>query len=207
MRKIARNGRVLLKMINDLLKLSRLEARRLSLDASEVAISEVLQHARDQIAQLNRDERLQVGWHVDAELPSLFTDAVKLEEIFHNLIGNAFKFTLAGRIDISVRNHPERRRVEFSVADTGIGIDPTNLDRIFETFEQIKVAGKSKNDGVGLGLSIVKKYLELMQGGICAESATGKGSKFTFWLPYQVSLAAIDAAPPTHALTFQARNG
>ncbi|HEX2229902.1 MAG TPA: GAF domain-containing protein [Candidatus Binatia bacterium] len=207
MRKIARNGRVLLKMINDLLKLSRLEARRLSLDASEVAISEVLQHVRDQIAQLNRDERLQVGWHVDAHLPSLFTDAVKLEEIFHNLIGNAFKFTPAGRIDISVRNHPERRRVEFSVADTGIGIDPTNLDRIFETFEQIKTAGKSKNDGVGLGLSIVKKYLELMQGDICAESAPGKGSKFTFWLPYQVSLAAIDAAPPSQALTFQARNG
>jgi signal transduction histidine kinase len=188
MRKIARNGHVLLKMINDLLKLSRLEAKRLVLEPSQVDISEVLQHARDQIAQLNRDEHLEIRWHIDQDLPRLFTDAVKLEEILQNLIGNGFKFTAAGRIDIAVCNQPERQRVEFSVADTGIGIDPNDLDRVFEKFEQIKSAGRSKNDGVGLGLSIVKKYLELMQGGIRVESARGKGSRFIFWLPYTVGL-------------------
>jgi signal transduction histidine kinase len=207
MRKIARNGRVLLKMINDLLKLSRLEAKRLALEPSQVEILEVLQHARDQVAQLNRDERLEVGWDIDRVLPPLITDAVKLEEILHNLIGNAFKFTAAGRINISVRNQAERGRVEFSVMDTGIGIEPSNLDRIFEKFEQIKSADKSKNDGVGLGLSIVKKYLELMHGGIRVESASGKGSKFIFWLPHAVKLAGNDAAPQAEALTFGAGNG
>ena len=206
MRKIARNGHILLKMINDLLKLSRLEAKRLALEPSQVDIPEVFQHARDQVAQLNRDEHLEIGWHVDEGLPRIFTDPVKLEEILHNLIGNAFKFTAAGRIDISAHNQPERRSVEFSVTDTGIGIDANNLDRVFEKFEQIKTPGKSKNDGVGLGLSIVKKYLELMQGEIRVESARGKGSRFIFWLPYSVSLPSADTLPKAKHLTSQACN-
>jgi signal transduction histidine kinase len=207
MRKIAHNGHVLLKMINDLLKLSRLEAKRLALEPAEVEVGEVLQHARDQVAQLNRDHHLEIGWHVEADLPKLFTDPVKLVEIVQNLIGNAFKFTTGGRIDIAVRNQPEHQRVEFSVADTGIGIDAGNLNRVFEKFEQINSPGKSKNDGVGLGLSIVKKYLEIMQGGIRIESVCGQGSKFIFWLPYAVSIPSEDASPQPKALTSQARNG
>ena len=206
MRKIARNGHVLLKMINDLLKLSRLEAKRMALEPAEVDITEVLQHGRDHVAQLNPNNQLEIGWHVDDGLPRLFTDPVKFEEVLHNLIGNAFKFTTAGRIDISARHRPELQRVEFSVADTGIGIDAHDLDRIFEKFEQVKSPGKSKNDGVGLGLSIVKKNLELMQGGVRVESAPGKGSRFTFWLPYSVEFPPTDATPQPEALTSQARN-
>jgi signal transduction histidine kinase len=206
MRKIARNGHVLLKMINDLLKLSRLEAKRVTLEPSQVDISEVLQHARDQIAQLNRDQALEIRWRIDEDLPKLFTDAGKLEEIFHNLIGNAFKFTASGVIEISALNQPERQRVEFSVSDTGIGIDRNDLHRVFEKFEQIKRPGKSKNDGVGLGLSIVKKYLELMEGGIDVESELGKGSRFVFWLPYAITLPADEVTPQAKALTYQALN-
>ena len=206
MRKIARNGHVLLKMINDLLKLSRLEAKRVALEPAQVDIAEVLQHARDQVMQLNRDDHLEIGWHVDEGLPAIFTDPVKFEEILHNLIDNAFKFTPAGRIDISARNAPERERVKFSVADTGIGIEPDNLERVFEKFEQVKGPGKGKNDGVGLGLSIVKKYLDLMQGGIRVESAQGKGSRFIFWLPYTLDPSDADAPPEPKALTYQARN-
>ena len=207
MRKITRNGHVLLKMINDLLKLSRLEAKRMALEPAEVDIAEVLQHARDQIAQLNPNNHLEIGWHVDDSLPRLFTDPVKFEEILQNLIGNAFKFTDAGRIDISVRHRPELQRIEFSVADTGIGIDAKNLDRVFEKFEQVQLPGKTKNDGVGLGLSIVKDYIELMQGGIHVESMPGKGSTFTFWLPYSVDPPTAHAALQPKALTSQARNG
>jgi signal transduction histidine kinase len=206
MRKIARNGRVLLKMINDLLKLSRLEVKRVLLEPSHVDIAEVLQNARDQIAQLNRDHHLEIGWHVDDGLPRLFTDGVKFEEILHNLIDNAFKFTKSGRIDVSARNQPECRRVEFSVTDTGIGIDAANLDRVFEKFEQIKGSGKSKSDGVGLGLSIVKGYLELMQGGIRLESAPGRGSRFIFWLPYTIDCSSAETPPQPERLTSEARN-
>jgi signal transduction histidine kinase len=204
MRKISRNGHVLLKMINDLLKLSRVEAKRVAVELSDVNIPEILQHARDQIIQLNRGRDLKVEWDIDAHLPVLVTDAVKLEEIFHNLIGNAFKFTASGRVAISARNRPELERVEFAVSDTGIGIDPADVERIFEKFEQIKSPGRGKNDGVGLGLSIVRKYLELMQGGIRVESARGRGARFVFWLPYRASSASTDRAP---ALTSAARNG
>ncbi len=207
MRKIARNGRVLLKMINDLLKLSRLEANRMTLEAAPVEVNEILQHARDHVAQLNRDGHLEIVWHVEERLPRLFTDPVKLEEILHNLIGNAFKFTARGRIDISVGYQPHPGRVEFSVSDTGVGIDSSNLERVFEKFEQIKSPGKNKNDGVGLGLSIVKKYLDLMQGGIRVDSTPGKGSKFTFWLPCSVSNAPADAPPNANDLTSKAGNG
>jgi signal transduction histidine kinase len=204
MRKITRNGRVLLKMINDLLKLSRLEAKRMTLDPAEIEIAEVLHHARDQVAELNRDQHLETGWNIDDHLPRIFTDPVKFEEILHNLIGNAFKFTPRGRIDISARNQPDQHRVEFSVADTGIGIDPGNLERVFEKFEQIKSPGKTKNDGVGLGLSIVKRYLDLMQGGISVESKPGQGSKFTFWLPYSIDCPSTELSAQLNGLTFQA---
>jgi signal transduction histidine kinase len=207
MRKIVRNGHLLLKMINDLLKLSRLEAKRMALEPAEMDIAEVFQQVRDQIAHLNPNNQLEISWHVDDGLPRLFTDPVKFEEILQNLIGNALKFTAAGRIDISARHRAELQRVEFSVVDTGIGIDASDLDRVFEKFEQIKIPGKTKNDGVGLGLSIVKNYIELMQGGVHVESTPGKGSTFTFWLPYSIDLLSADAAPQPKALTSQARNG
>src|SRR5215831_7323187 len=75
--------------------------------------------------------------------PPVLTDSMKLEEILHNLIGNAFKYTSEGSIEVRVRDLPDKGRVEFSVADTGVGIDPANLGRIFEEFEQVKDSGKN----------------------------------------------------------------
>jgi signal transduction histidine kinase len=109
---------------------------------------------------------------------------VKLEEILQNLIGNAHKFTPRGNIEIRVRNLKEKKRVEFAVADTGIGIEEKDLGRIFEEFHQLREAHTGNFDGFGLGLNIVKKYLELMQGDIRVESQPGIGTTFTFTLPY-----------------------
>jgi signal transduction histidine kinase len=190
MRKISRNGRVLLKMINDVLTLSRLDAKKMSLDVETVQINDVLEQAQTHVDQVNRDQRLEVRWHVDDEIPPLMTDPIKLEEILQNLIGNAFKFTPAGRIEVRVRELRDTNRVEFSVADTGIGIDSANLGRIFEDFEQIKGQRKGNNGGVGLGLSIVKKYLDLMEGEIRVESRPGEGSIFTFTIPRSISLTS-----------------
>jgi signal transduction histidine kinase len=97
-----------------------------------------------------------------------------LEEILQNLIGNAIKFTPAGRVVITARNLAERNRVEFSVADSGIGIEEDEIERIFNAFEQGKGAHTGNRDGVGLGLSIIKKYLELMQGEIHVNSHIGR---------------------------------
>ncbi len=154
-----------------------------------VKIEDVIAHAQSQIDQLNRRKGLEVLWNLAPDLPPIIvTDAAKLDEILHNLIGNAFKFTPQGQIRLSVRNIPELNRVEFSIADTGIGIEPQDLERIFSAFEQIREAHTGDFNGVGLGLNIVKKYLELMNGEIRVESRPGQGSTFTFTLPHSITL-------------------
>ena len=188
LRKIARNARVLLKMINDVLTLSRAEAKKMSLDIAPVQVQEIIEQAQTHVEQINHDNRLQVCWNIDENLPLLVTDAIKVEEILQNLIGNAFKFTTQGRIEVCVRHLAAKDSVEFSVADTGVGIDPDHVERIFEEFEQVKDSNVTNNGGVGLGLSIVKKYLELMNGEIHVESELGRGSKFIVRIPRSVTL-------------------
>ena len=122
------------------------------------------------------------------------TNALKLEEILQNLIGNAYKFTPKGAIEIRVRDLNGKDGIEFAVADTGIGIKQDDLEKIFEEFHQLDEAHTGPYSGVGLGLSIVKKYLELMQGDIRVESQPGAGSTFTFTLPYESELVSSEEA-------------
>jgi signal transduction histidine kinase len=186
--KICRNSRVLLKMINDVLTISRVDAGRLTLELSTVEVEEVIDQARALVEQVNRDNRLEVRWDIDASIPPLVTDSLKLEEILQNLIGNAFKFTPTGRIEVRVQNRPEQDRVEFTVADTGIGIAAEDQGRIFDAFEQLKEAHTGSFNGVGLGLNIVRRYLDLMQGEISVQSEPGQGAKFTFSVPHSLQL-------------------
>jgi signal transduction histidine kinase len=188
LQKISRNARVLLKMINDVLALSRLEAKKMSVDVTTVEVDEIISHARTHVEQINRDNHLEVRWCIDRSIPPLVTDAIKIEEILQNLIGNAFKFTPCGRVEVNVRNLREQDRVQFSVSDTGVGIDAENLERIFNEFEQVRGGHLANFDGVGLGLSIVKKYLDLLHGEIQVESRLGEGSTFTFSIPRSVAL-------------------
>lgn len=188
MRKVSRNAHVLLKMINDILALSRHEAKQMALDVSQVAVDEIIANARTHVEQINRDNHLEVRWDIEESIPPLTTDAIKVEEILQNLIGNAFKFTSKGSVEVRVRNLSGEDSVQFSVSDTGIGIRTEHLDRIFNEFEQIRDGGNGKYDGVGLGLSIVKKYLQLMHGDIRVESEYGKGTTFTFTVPRNVTL-------------------
>ena len=188
MTQIRHHSQFLLRMVNDVLALSRLDAKKMSMELATVDINEVVAHAQSQIEQLNRQNRLQVCWDVEPELPAIVTDATKLEEILQNLIGNAFKFTPQGQISLRVRNLRDLARVEFTIADTGIGIEAQDMDRIFSAFEQIKEAHTGDFNGVGLGLNIVKKYLELMNGDIRVESHPGEGSTFTFSLPHYIPL-------------------
>jgi signal transduction histidine kinase len=187
---IGHHSQFLLKLVNDVLALSRLDAKKMSVEPARVDIGEVIAHAQSHIEQLNRNNRLQVSWDVEPGLPTIITDATKLEEIMQNLIGNAFKFTPRGRIHLRVRNIRELERVEFSIADTGIGIEARDRARIFVAFEQIKEAHTGDYNGVGLGLNIVKKYLDLMHGEIRVESEPGDGSTFVFSIPYTIPISA-----------------
>jgi signal transduction histidine kinase len=182
--KILYHSKNLLKLINDVLTFTKMEARRGTLDVSTFPVEEIISRAQDYVEQLNRNGHLKILWKIEPGLPPMTTDALKLEEVLQNLIGNAFKFTREGKIEIRVRDLKERDRVEFIVEDTGIGIKPEDLPRIFEQFHQLHEAHTGNYNGVGLGLSIVKKYLELMQGEIQVQSRPGKGSTFIVTLPY-----------------------
>jgi signal transduction histidine kinase len=186
--KISRNARVLLKMINDLLTISRFDANRIALDISTVEIDEIMEQARALVEQINRDKHLEVLWDIDGDIPPLVTDSLKLEEILQNLIGNAFKFTPNGHVEVRVSHRLELDRIEFSVADTGIGIAAEDHERIFNAFEQLKDAHTGHFNGVGLGLNIVRRYLDIMQGEISVESQPGQGTRFTFSLPRSLQL-------------------
>ena len=186
MEKIRHHSRFLLKLVNDVLALSRLDAKKMSLELSTVDIEDVVSNVQSHVEQLNRTKGLEVNWDIDHDLPEIFTDETKLEEILQNLIGNAFKFTPHGQINLRVKNRPEQRCVEFCVADSGIGIEPRDMERIFKAFEQIREAHTGDFNGVGLGLSIVKNYLDLMNGDIRVESRPGEGSTFIFTVPHSI---------------------
>lgn len=202
MTQIQYHSQFLLKLVNNVLTLSRLDAKRISLELASVKIDEVIAHTRVYVEQLNRTKNLQVSWNIEPDLPDIVSDETKLEEILQNLIGNAFKFTTRGSIDLHVRNLPDRGRIEFRVSDTGIGIEEHDMERIFGAFEQIREAHTGDFNGVGLGLNIVKKYLDLMHGEIHVQSSPGKGSTFTFSVPYSIPAApvAMLAPPPDSAL-------
>jgi len=184
--KILHYSETLLKLINDVLTLTKMTAQKTSLNVSTFDVGEIIAHAQSYVEQLNRDGRLKVLWHVEPGLPPMTTDALKLEEILQNLIGNAFKFTPKGRIEVRVQDLRGNGRIEFSVADTGIGIANHDLDKIFEQFHQLGAAHTGTYSGVGLGLNIVKRYVEMMEGKIRVESAPGRGSTFIFELPYSI---------------------
>ena len=188
MEKIRHHSHFLLKLVNDVLALSRLDAKKMSLELSTVDIDAVVTHVQGHVEQLNRSKRLDVCWEVDRNLPDIVTDETKLEEVLQNLLGNAFKFTPCGQINVRVKNVEEENRIEFCVADTGIGIEAQDMERIFGAFEQIREAHTGEFNGVGLGLSIVKNYLDLMQGDIRVESRPGEGSKFTFTVPHSLPI-------------------
>jgi signal transduction histidine kinase len=184
--KIVYYSRMLLKLINDVLTVSKSEASKLSLSLSTFAVEEIVSHAQSFVEQMNRNGHVRFFFEVQPDFPLLTTDALKLEEILQNLIGNAFKFTPEGTIEVRVRDLSGKNRIEFVVADTGMGIEKSDLDRIFERFYQHKEFHTGNYSGVGLGLNIVKNYLELMHGEIRVESQPGRGSTFTFTLPYSM---------------------
>jgi signal transduction histidine kinase len=184
--KIVYYSRMLLKLINDVLTVSKMEASKLPLRVSTFAADEIVSHAQSFVEHMNRNGHVKILWKVQPNLPPLTTDALKLEEILQNLIGNAFKFTPEGTIEIRVGDLVGKDRIEFAVADTGMGIEKSDLDRIFERFYQHKECHTGNYSGVGLGLNIVKSYLDIMSGEIRVESHPGRGSTFTFTFPYSV---------------------
>ncbi|MCC6808518.1 MAG: response regulator [Deltaproteobacteria bacterium] len=188
LRRLHQSGTHLLSVVNDLLDFSKLEAGKMQLHKAEVDVSATFSELRETLAGLAAQKGVQVRYPALVSPTILVADAVKLSQIFINLLGNAIKFTPTGGT-IEVDAKPQSREGEefllFSVKDTGIGIPKDQLDVVFESFRQVDGSHTRAQGGTGLGLAITRQLVELHGGKIWVESELGKGSTFFFYLPRQ----------------------
>jgi PAS domain S-box-containing protein len=179
---ISTSGKHLLKLINDILDLSKVEAGKMELHYSEFSIYSVLEEVKVVFIPLAQTKSLDIDFYVKSEFTTLEADRSRLIQILYNLGSNAIKFTPeGGKVTISCTK--SGNLVLISVTDTGIGISAEDQRKIFQPFTQIDASSSRQYCGTGLGLALVKKIVNLHQGDIWVESATGKGSTFTFSIP------------------------
>jgi PAS domain S-box-containing protein len=192
-RRCTRASEGLLRMIDDLLLASKADSGTLELMAEPIVLRDFVTECTNLLLMQAQEKGLALTTQVDPTLPvRVMGDAHRLQQVLLNLIRNAIKFTERGTISVHVASSPDNQKagqVQFSVADTGIGISVEMRDRIFERFAQAD-SRSNKHHGVGLGLSICKQLVELMGGRIWVEGAQGQGSTFFFTLPI-VAAAAV----------------
>ncbi|TAJ97023.1 MAG: PAS domain-containing sensor histidine kinase [Candidatus Manganitrophaceae bacterium] len=182
---VLRNTDDLLNLINNVLDLSKIEAGSLSVSLDELNLSLLLKEVVEAMRPLIDPKPLQIHSNGMEDLPLITSDEAKVRQIFTNLLLNAVKFTQNGIITVSGKNLPQREGIEIAVRDSGIGIRPEDLSKIFDAFHQVDAGLTREYGGVGLGLRIVKDFLGLLKGEIRVESEYGKGSTFTIFLPYR----------------------
>jgi signal transduction histidine kinase len=176
-------GRHLLSLINDVLDLAKIEAGKMELDLSQVALPELLRSAVSMHAERATRGGVELSLRTEPEEITITADERRVRQIVFNLLSNAVKFTPPdGRVDVSARL--DDGTVEIAVADTGAGIAREDFDTIFEEFEQAS-DGKQAEEGTGLGLPLSRKLVELHGGRLWAESTPGEGSTFRFTLPLE----------------------
>ncbi|HEY3302639.1 MAG TPA: GAF domain-containing protein [Candidatus Binatia bacterium] len=186
--RIGRYAQDLLSLINEILDLVRLDARKVPVRASEFSVNDITDDLELSFAPLAREKGLDLRFDIDAGMPSIKSDRSKIREILQNLLANAVKYTEKGEVELRVsmqsnhRNFPGKH-ILWSVRDTGIGIDQSDLPHLFEPFYMADGVDRRKYPGTGLGLSIVKRLVELLDGDIKIESELGKGSTFTVTFP------------------------
>lgn len=180
--RIRASAKHLIYLINELLSFARLDAGREEVHAREVDLCEVVREVRSVVEPLAQEKQLGLVFDVPASAAPLTTDPDKVRQILLNLVGNAIKYTSAGSVSVELR--PEAEHAGIHVRDTGPGIAPQHLGRIFEPFWQAEPTQRSHGGGTGLGLSVVKRLATMLGGRIEVESALGAGSSFTLLLPY-----------------------
>ncbi|WP_406658215.1 sensor histidine kinase [Methanolobus sp. ZRKC2] len=169
------------RMVDDLLDISRIESNRMKFDMESVDLHEALDYSLENIRRFSEDKGVDIVLDMPESIPRVFADKDKLIQVFVNLLNNAVKFTPGGG-KITVSAQETGSNVNVSVMDNGIGIDPENLEHVFDKFYQIDSTSTRKVGGCGLGLSISKGLVEGMDGSIKVESEPGNGSKFVFTL-------------------------
>jgi signal transduction histidine kinase/CheY-like chemotaxis protein/CHASE3 domain sensor protein len=179
------SGEALLTIINDILDFSKIEAGRMDLEEAPFDLRECVESALDVVAFRATEKHLDLAADVAVDTPAaVFGDVTRLRQVLVNLLNNAVKFTERGEVVLTVRPETSgagnRQTLHFEVRDTGIGIPPDRLDRLFVSFSQVDAATNRRYGGTGLGLAISKRLVELMDGKIWVESEVGAGSTFHF---------------------------
>ena len=187
---IRSSGDALLYLINDILDFSKIESGKLDLESHSFDLRSCLESALDLVAPHAAAKNLNLGYLSDPQMSSLFVgDVTRLRQILVNLISNAVKFTQVGEVVVSVSASRQQQpseselpsyELQFAVKDTGIGIAPERLDRLFKPFSQVDASVTRRYGGTGLGLAICKRLSEMMGGRMWVESQPGQGSTFYF---------------------------
>lgn len=208
-RVIHESGTNLLRLINDILDLAKIEAGKMQAVTEDVELAELTGALERRFRHVAAEKALEFSVTVDDALPRhLHTDGARLEQILNNLVGNAFKFTRVGsvRVNASPADADQARlfglapeaALAIQVDDTGIGIPPDKIEHIFGTFEQMDASTARMYGGSGLGLPIARRLAELLGGGITVSSAVNEGSRFTVVLPIRLESGepVTDASEP-----------
>ncbi|HVS53447.1 MAG TPA: response regulator [Opitutaceae bacterium] len=219
---IRSSGEALLTIINDILDFSKIESGKMELERAPFELSLCLEEALDLFALQASAKKLDIGYHVAPDVPAwIMGDVTRLRQIIVNLVNNAVKFTPSGAISLEVRRalreptplgfdpgfitDPTRIILDFTVRDTGIGIPPERIDRLFKAFSQVDSSTTRKYGGTGLGLAICQRLVHLMGGDIRVESKVGHGSTFSFTIATEAASNATESGLP--ALPAPLRDG
>src|SRR5439155_3515417 len=197
------SGDALLTIINDVLDFSKIEAGRVELERTPFVLRDAVEASLDILAPTAAKKGLELVYAIDEDLPTtLIGDAGRLRQVVLNLLSNAVKFTEAGEVLVTVsgsevrpatRRTPATWEIRVEVRDTGIGIPPSAMDRLFQSFSQVDASIARRYGGTGLGLAISRRLAELMDGSLAAESPGVIGEGSTFQLVVRMPVGRADA--------------
>lgn len=181
---IKSSGEILLSLINDILDFSKIESGKLKIEDHAFNLKKCVDDLVNSFYTHAKEKKLKINTYIDSSIPeSVISDSSRIRQIMSNLISNAIKYTEKGQIDIKIKKLSEKNdlvELQFSVKDTGIGIEKDSISQLFQPFNQLDSSTTRKYGGTGLGLIISKQLVEMLKGKISVESEPGKGSEFTF---------------------------
>ena len=194
--RILSSGRHLLQLINDVLDLAKIESGNMTVFNETFDSVDIIEELINTMAPIAKKGDNLLVLEKSQDIPNLYNDAVKFRQLFLNLLSNACKFTHNGKITILVTYNEKTRHAIYHVSDTGIGMTPSQLTRVFEAFIQADSSTSKKYGGTGLGLAICKQFVELMDGSMDVTSAEGEGTTFTILLPTRMPTQKNTGAIP-----------
>ncbi|MCM8531547.1 MAG: CHASE domain-containing protein [Lentisphaeraceae bacterium] len=198
---IEKNGGHLISIINDILDLSKIEAGKLELEYLPVTLFDLVDDIQSLLKARVREKKLSFEVNYDFPLPKQVTiDPTRVRQILLNLLGNSIKFTQEGSIALDISWQESDKQLIFKVSDSGIGMKPEQLKKVFESFEQADTSITREFGGTGLGLAITKRLTEMMDGDISVTSAFGKGTEFTVVLKVNEYSEAVVTKKPKEKL-------